>query len=131
MSANSRRFSGTLILVVAGSFIALAPTGHIMVYDGFWFLFSSLSAGRPPPQHGRISYVPFYWLHLLAAKHGGDVPTCALPFGLCFDVFTAAVLCCGFKIDITSENPPIVLQGDPLCPAVAIKSLTLTEISIR
>ncbi len=108
MSTNARRFFGLLILLVATSFIALAATGHIMVYDGSCELFQSLSTGQPTPAHGRTVYIPFYWLHLLAAKHGADVPTCAFLFGLSFDVFTAAVLCCGLWI---CRSRPILLCG--------------------
>jgi hypothetical protein len=97
-----------LILLVATSFIALAATGHIMLYDGSGELFHSLSTGQPIHAHGRIPYIPFYWLHLLAAKHGEDVPTCTFLFGLSFDVFTAAVLCCGMWI---CRNRPVLLCG--------------------
>ena len=97
-----------LILVVGASFVALAATGHIIVYDGSRFLFASLATGQPPLQHGRISYIPFYWLHRLAANHGADVPTCAFLFGLGFDVFTAAVLGCGLWL---CRNRPVLLCG--------------------
>jgi hypothetical protein len=97
-----------LILLVVTSFIALAATGHIILYDGSWELFQSLSTGHPIHEHGRIPYIPFYWLHLLAAQHGWDVPTCAFLFGLSFDVFTAAVLCGGLWI---CRNRPVLLCG--------------------